>query len=466
MFFARRSELPALSPEGVRGLRFSLNTPVVRTEDLPPAPARAAILLYESADAELLPLVGIRSLKSGEVVYFEPEGAVDDGGLDAAMAFGEGMGFLFDDDEIDQGDAERAFGMWTDLMVDTPAAAEAPLLPTEEPDASEVLLTEEVSLLPVDGGEPAAADSDDSVELPDLDFEEPASEEAAAAPAPAEPEVEPDGPAEPTDVAASASAADVAADDAASASASDEASSASASDEAAPGEGPRPDEAAPEAEELPDLVLPSDGEVDLPELILPEDRAAREAAAEELPDLSQPLQPSTTEAARLADAPSAPSLPPAVPLEIPGHEAAAAESAAGPSVSDLQPDITQPPVPPDTQQLTSMIEDALLGAAPATSAAPLPPATPVEIPEEPAELPLTKFRMESPEEEVTAAPDPEPATPEEPEPTPAAASEEPPKGRKERRRAALGRLRLVKKKRPLSDDDPRRQFLARILSAF
>ncbi len=142
MFFARRSEAPALEPSWFRGLRFSLNTPVVRTDGLPVAPARAALVLFEAPEGPPGVLVGVRSLKSGQVVHFEPEGTIDalEEGLDAAMAFGEGMGFLFDDDELEEGEAERAFGMWHDLMGELDPRSERAASPGASED--ELLLTE------------------------------------------------------------------------------------------------------------------------------------------------------------------------------------------------------------------------------------------------------------------------------------------------------------------------------------
>jgi hypothetical protein len=145
MFFTRRKEAPALAPERIRGMRISLNTPVLRAEELPVAPARAVLLLYEREDGSLAIELGVRSLKSGRVVHFEPETDLppESNGLDAAMAFGEGMGFLFDDDELEQGDGERAFAMWNDL-VGAPEELALALTSLEPDDGEELLLVEEV----------------------------------------------------------------------------------------------------------------------------------------------------------------------------------------------------------------------------------------------------------------------------------------------------------------------------------
>ena len=147
MFFTRRKHAPALAPERIRGLRISLNTPVLRAEALPVAPARAVLVLYEYEDGRPTVGLAVRSLKTGGVIHYEPEADLppDADGLDAVMAFGEGMGFLFDDDELEQGDAERAFAMWNDLM-GAPAELDVALTSLEPDDGiEELLLVEEVS---------------------------------------------------------------------------------------------------------------------------------------------------------------------------------------------------------------------------------------------------------------------------------------------------------------------------------
>ena len=146
MFFSPLKEAPALMPERLRGLRISLNTPVVRTDDLPAAPARAVLVLHEAESGQPAVLIGVRSLKSGEVLHFAPAEALapGDDGLDAAMAFGEGMGFLFDEDELEGGDAERAYAMWQDLMAAPPVLdTSLPPLGTSASGDSLLLLDEE-----------------------------------------------------------------------------------------------------------------------------------------------------------------------------------------------------------------------------------------------------------------------------------------------------------------------------------
>ena len=123
MFFARTVPLE-LAESHLRGLRISLNTPVVSTEELAVGPARAGLLVHLEPDGRPNVTVGIRSLRSGEVVLYSFEGDLRehsslDVGIDAGLSFAESMGFLFDEDELGDGDGaaiERCMGLWTDLM--------------------------------------------------------------------------------------------------------------------------------------------------------------------------------------------------------------------------------------------------------------------------------------------------------------------------------------------------------------
>ncbi|MCP3987129.1 MAG: hypothetical protein GY723_22310, partial [bacterium] len=163
MFFVRRDGPLQLSPEVLRSLQLSLNTPVVRVEAMPVAPARAVLVLYTSSTGGMEVVLSVRSLKTGQVLHFAPGDALPDVAscIDAAMAFGEGMGFLFDDDELAVGNAERAFGIWAELMgepVSRPpvAASAVPPGPAAEPsfefvdDDEELEVEEEIELLLVE----------------------------------------------------------------------------------------------------------------------------------------------------------------------------------------------------------------------------------------------------------------------------------------------------------------------------
>jgi hypothetical protein len=91
-------------PDGTLGaLRLSLNAPVLGIDALPVGPASAAIALHVSADAPRI-TIALRSARSGERVFFASDASGDrEPGLllDAALAFAERMGFLFDDDEVE-----------------------------------------------------------------------------------------------------------------------------------------------------------------------------------------------------------------------------------------------------------------------------------------------------------------------------------------------------------------------------
>ena len=123
VFFPRTVPLEVAEPQ-LRGLRISLNTPVVSTEELAVGPARAGLLVHLDSDGRPNVTIGIRSLRSGEVVLYSLEGdlrehASLDVGVDAGLSFGESMGFLFDDDEMSDGDADavrRCLGLWNELI--------------------------------------------------------------------------------------------------------------------------------------------------------------------------------------------------------------------------------------------------------------------------------------------------------------------------------------------------------------
>jgi hypothetical protein len=117
--FQPRPDAPAPSKAGLQGLRLSLNTPVVSIEELPEGPARAAIVLEAGADGSLQLAVVLRSLRASGLVSFVLSGAIDPQAVtfawDAALNFGEGLGFLFDDDALaadTEGAREAAFASW------------------------------------------------------------------------------------------------------------------------------------------------------------------------------------------------------------------------------------------------------------------------------------------------------------------------------------------------------------------
>ncbi len=118
-----RAESPLESASGaLRGLRRSLNAPVVTLESLPIGPARAAIAQHCEPAAGVTLLV--RSLRSGAHAFFTSGPELHELGspqlaLDAALSFAESMGFLFEDDALEtrgkDGEAEAA-RIWHELL--------------------------------------------------------------------------------------------------------------------------------------------------------------------------------------------------------------------------------------------------------------------------------------------------------------------------------------------------------------
>jgi hypothetical protein len=124
MNFLRRTSPVHVRPEGVFGLRRSLNTPVVSIPDFPTGPAEGAILVHRELRGRLALTLGVRSSRGGETALWDYEGRLEGGGtvdvaVDAALSFAEGMGFLFDDDELRGGseqERQRARYLWEELM--------------------------------------------------------------------------------------------------------------------------------------------------------------------------------------------------------------------------------------------------------------------------------------------------------------------------------------------------------------
>jgi hypothetical protein len=205
MYFPPRTEPLDLSPERLNGLRLSLNAPVVSIEELPVGPARAAIAIHEEVDGRPNLTVGVRSLQSGAAVFFSLEGDLREHsslavGIDAALSFGESMGFLFDEDELEAGSSgelrSRALGLWRELMGTESAVPEAgrqvprtpaPPLPASPDDDAfevdglddEVLLLEEVAD-PEDDLSDVFADSQGGIDLGSFESDEEAEKPDAA----------------------------------------------------------------------------------------------------------------------------------------------------------------------------------------------------------------------------------------------------------------------------------------------
>jgi hypothetical protein len=171
VFFPRSTPL-SLTRDHIRGLRLSLNTPVVATEELPIGPARAAILVHDDADGGPQVTIGIRALRAGRTALYAFEGDLREASsfavaVDAALSFAESMGFLFDEDELGGGGAAarvRCLGLWRELLGEDGAGAVAP--EPAEPGPAEELLLEELA---EDGAAQAPGALSDGVALPYAD---------------------------------------------------------------------------------------------------------------------------------------------------------------------------------------------------------------------------------------------------------------------------------------------------------
>lgn len=196
MFFLQRRTPLDLAPDRILGLRLSLNTPVMAGADLPPGPGRAAIVVHEEADGRPNVTIGIRSLKTGDVVFYSYSGDLREEssvavGADAALSFSESMGFLFDEDEVrrDQDESRAmAFGLWVELMGGTidRAGDESPpgrAAAGEASEAAALLELEQVVEPAADADEPAPwLELDEALAVDPEPAEAPQEPAAAAAP--------------------------------------------------------------------------------------------------------------------------------------------------------------------------------------------------------------------------------------------------------------------------------------------
>jgi hypothetical protein len=131
MFFEPRKRAFELTAQRVLALRPSLNTPVVAAADLPVGPACAAILVHVEPGHGVQISVGVRSLGCGSVTVYGLDGSIGASvvnvALDAALSFAESMGFLFDDDMVDDDTAshQKAVLRWQEMIGDVPSGPSA-----------------------------------------------------------------------------------------------------------------------------------------------------------------------------------------------------------------------------------------------------------------------------------------------------------------------------------------------------
>jgi hypothetical protein len=196
MHFCVQTRREDRKAEELRVLHLSLNTPVVAIDELPVGPARAGIALFEAPEGALRLEIAVRSLRVGQVVSYAPDEALDGArdaivAVDAALSFAEGMGFLFDEDEVAAGaeaGTDAAAALWRDVVEEIslrthePEAA-APARPRAEETAPVLDLVREV---PVRDGEsgPERVDIGDGEEvvLSDINVVAEAAVDAMVAP--------------------------------------------------------------------------------------------------------------------------------------------------------------------------------------------------------------------------------------------------------------------------------------------
>jgi hypothetical protein len=155
MFAARQRPLLVVE-DRLLALRMSLNAPVLATAEIPAGPARAALVVCAEGSLRCFAVV-VRSLRNGASAVYQLQGedlrehsgwAV---ALDAALSFGESMGFLFDDEMLVDRRPEtlrRALARLHEILAppdcadDDAFAVSAPTFAPE--DFSEILLEDEL----------------------------------------------------------------------------------------------------------------------------------------------------------------------------------------------------------------------------------------------------------------------------------------------------------------------------------
>ena len=124
--FSATKQPPSLSEASLLCLCASLNAPVVRMDDLPSGPARCAVLVYAEPYGDLGLTVAVRSLEGGEVLVLRsqeplPPDSDPAAGLEMAITYAEALGFVFDEDMLNGGQASHderlaAFDHWLKLV--------------------------------------------------------------------------------------------------------------------------------------------------------------------------------------------------------------------------------------------------------------------------------------------------------------------------------------------------------------
>ena len=124
-----RSESISLGANRVIGLRPSVNAPCVASDDFGGGPIRAAVATLEDPNGSIELCLPMRGLRSGQAWLYAAKTPLADvaelhDALYEARIFGEGLGFLFDDDLVEGArglaDAEAC---WRRLTTSGPATA-------------------------------------------------------------------------------------------------------------------------------------------------------------------------------------------------------------------------------------------------------------------------------------------------------------------------------------------------------
>lgn len=125
MVFCVQRRREVKDAHGIQVLHLSLNAPVIAIDALPVGPARAGIALCRDSAGTLDLRIAVRSLRTGQLAVYAPGGSIAAGEpiVDAALAFAEGMGFLFDEDEVavrGEGSEDAVAALWRDLVEEVP----------------------------------------------------------------------------------------------------------------------------------------------------------------------------------------------------------------------------------------------------------------------------------------------------------------------------------------------------------
>ncbi|MCH2187554.1 hypothetical protein MK280_17000, partial [Myxococcota bacterium] len=100
-----RSESISLDEKRLMGLRPSVNAPCLEADGFGAGPIRGAVATLADPNGSIELCLAMRGLRRGQAWLYGPEGPLKDvselhDGLYEALIFGEGLGFLFDDDLV------------------------------------------------------------------------------------------------------------------------------------------------------------------------------------------------------------------------------------------------------------------------------------------------------------------------------------------------------------------------------